>query len=451
MDSALKKAICKNSRVKSAALGARAFLPRRTLYSRGYFYILGLCRLYERDPGRVIPALGERLASLLRDSIENVPHYREVSPLEPGDIDGKNAHEALREFPYLEKKTVMDRRDDFINRRFNREKLSYSTSGGSTGEGIGLWRTRGENDMEKAFFGFEWGKMGFDFHKSRTVRFGMEGMGKEGGIPWARAGRRLLVSPYHLSDEWLETIYPEIEKFKPEFIHSYPSCAEVLARFMKKTGKPRMKLRGILLASEAFLPGQRELFSEAFDGPVSANYGLSERTNIAFSRIQGGGLVYELSEVYGVSENREDGRGNFEIVGTSYWNRAMPLIRYRTQDYGRIEGRGVIRSLDGRNREFLVSRSGGVIPGFTVKIDEFTWDYVRDFQVLQKKKGSIILRMAPRENFTAEIRDLILRKQEERWGGFFDISAEVVDEIPLTSSGKRRLVENLNHNRGDKS
>ena len=64
-------------------------------------------------------------------------------------------------------------------------------------------------------------------------------------------------------------------------------------------------------------------------------------------------ISYQLDNLYAYNENLEDEFGNNEIIGTSYWNEAMPFIRYKTQDFGKIDSNGFIKSLDGRGQTFL--------------------------------------------------------------------------------------------------
>ncbi len=438
----IKNGIKRNRRAKSLALQIKTLIPPKFIYSEKYFYILNLCNSYKKNKQSVLPVLKKQLAFLLKDCLANVPYYKEITKIRTEEINEENSYDILVSFPYLDKKTVMDNKESFLNKRFDRRKLFYGTSGGSTGQGIGVWRTKEETDTERAFFDFEWGKLGFNFLKSRTVRFGTEARKKENEYPVELAGNRLLISPYHLTDRWIEIIYSEIVAFKPDFIHTYPSCMEYVARYIKKSGKPKLKIKGLLLASEIFLPEQLKLFQETIEGSIISNYGLAERTNLAFSHIEESDFFYRLVDVYSFSENRKDEWGNFEIVGTSYWHSAMPLIRYRTQDFGKIEEGNIIRRLDGRNQEFLISKTGSKIPGFSIKIDEFTWDFIDTYQVVQTKMGAIILRVVPRKKLNEDIKKLILKKQKERWGDFFDITLEIAENIPRTVSGKRRLIIN---------
>ena len=47
-------------------------------------------------------------------------------------------------------------------------------------------------------------------------------------------------------------------------------------------------------------------------------------------------LSYHFNPLYGIVENYRDKNGEYELVGTGFWNHAMPLIRYRTHDLCRL-------------------------------------------------------------------------------------------------------------------
>jgi len=418
-------------------------VPRRWRYHQDYFEVFRLHRLAENGQHTLVNAIiAQRLASVLRDALTHVPYYRESIRVQVEDINESTVFEVLRVFPYLNKETIMQDPDCFLDERYPKRKLVYGTSGGSTGQGIGVWLDRRESHIEQAFFNYEWGKFGYIPHRSKVVRFGIEARKRENEIPWSQIGNRLLISPYHLNERWLPQIYSQISDFKPDFFHTYPSCLEMVARYIKYQGLPRIRAIGIFLASEAFTESQYELFKQTFDAPIKTHYGLCERTNLAFmyENDDKESFFYRLNPIYSFSENLPDEYGNQEIVGTSYWNHVMPFIRYRTQDFGLIEPDGIIRQLDGRRQEFLFTRTGAKIAGFSIKIDEFTWDYVRVYQVVQEQKGAIVLRILPRSDFNEHVKTRLLEKQTERWGEFFDISVELVESIPRTKSGKHRLI-----------
>ena len=124
-------------------------------------------------------------------------------------------------------------------------------------------------------------------------------------------------------------------------------------------------------------------------------------------------------------------------MGTSYWNDVMPLIRYRTQDYGEISD-GIMLELEGREQEFLTSKSGVRIPGISIMIDDFTFDYVEVFQVVQKERGKVEFHIKPRPQYSEDIGQRILVSQQAKWGDYFDLELVVTDRIERTVSGKIR-------------
>ena len=442
----IKRLIKTHRNIYRVALSAKKKIirPRKVNYCKEYFQVLKLNRLNENKEHKenIKLILAEKLSSLLRETLCHVPYYREAVSIKADDISADNAHTALKEFPYLSKKMIMDNREAFLNETFDTFSLTYSTSGGSTGEGIGVWRTDNERQIEKAFFDYEWEKLGYVNGKNKIVRFSTAARKRSSERPWEYGENYLYISPYHLNKQWVEEIYKEIVRFRPDFFHTYPSCLEMLARYMQDQNLPPIKCGGLLLASEIFTKDQYKLFKKKFAAPIKVHYGLSECSNLAFAYDSSDNeyIYYKLNRIYSYSENYQDTQG-YEIVGTSYWNFAMPFIRYRTQDYGKIEN-GIIHKLDGRSQDFLTACDGSKIPGFTIKIDEFTWDYLSVYQIVQNKIGEIILKVVPKSNFNQEIKELILKKQIDRWGGFFNITIEVVEKINRTKSGKHRLIVN---------
>ena len=72
--------------------------------------------------------LADKISMVLRNAIENVPYYRSLKlNIKPAEINKDNAKEALKIFPYLEKKTIMDNPDAFISNLYNKNRLDHLT------------------------------------------------------------------------------------------------------------------------------------------------------------------------------------------------------------------------------------------------------------------------------------------------------------------------------------
>jgi phenylacetate-CoA ligase len=415
----------------------RPYLPARLLYHPDYFRLRALLA----DDAAAIDALARRrLRGILVHALAHVPHYQHTVRLSTAEAAHEPLADVLAAFPYLTKDEVMAEQRAFLDSRLDPRQLLYATSGGSSGQGIGMWRNKRLADIEKAFFAHAWGRFGFSFDKSRILRIGADARRLAHETPLRVAGNRLMLSPYHVGAAHRAAIRAALDRFRPEYVHAYPSSAAALAELLDP-GDVDFPVRAVLLASEPVTPAQLAALRRLFDCPVSLNYGLSERTNLAFATCAGTeNPAYRFEPLYGWSENRWDG-ARAEIVGTSLWNDVMPLVRYRTGDYGAIDADGRCAAIDGRAQEFLIDRAGNRIPGLSIVIDEATWDVVRLYQVRQRHPGEIVLAVVARHGpLDAAQRAFLLDAQRRRWGDRFDITLQEERDIPLAPNGKRKLV-----------
>ncbi|MEO6561554.1 MAG: hypothetical protein ABIN99_00690 [Nitrosospira sp.] len=428
-------------RVESAYYTFRQWVPARVLYHPAYFYVLSLLEKCGKKSDLLEQAVAMRLRFILSEAVTQVPFYRESIKLTVEEIKrSEKPVELLQLFPFLEKEMVMDQQDRFLSDRYRKKHIYYVTSGGSSGQGIGLWRNRRVADIEKAFFAWERERFGFSLERSRYLRIGADARRKAGESPVWKFGNQLMLSPYHVNEQWRKEILLRLNEYKPEFINAYPSSLFELAQLIE-SDRLHFRPRAIFLASEPVLDYQLAKILDIFGAPISFHYGLTERTNLAFAEYRKGvKYSYRMNPLYGYAENRSID-GKFEIVGTSLWNDVMPLIRYCTADFGLIGKNGELEEIDGRAQEFLLDKSGNRIPGLSIIIDEPTWDFVKYYQVTQSKVGVIKILLVPKRGpLSEEQRKYVLTGQQKRWGEFFDIAVQEIDNIPLTPGGKRRLV-----------
>jgi phenylacetate-CoA ligase len=417
----------------------RSFLPARWLYHADYFLVQ---ELLAADQNLMAKFAEQRLRKVLGSALQFVPFYRRTVRLTARQVANEPLADLMERFPFIGKTQVMDCQHDFLDERKNTRWLLYAASTGSSGQCIGVWRSKRLADIEKAFYTHEWNSYGFNFHRSRYLRIGAEAVRPATEPPTRTAGNRLLLSPYHLSASNKAAIVGALNRFRPEYLHGYPSCVAALAELIQPC-ELDFQLRAVLLASEPVMPLQAAAIKRLFGCPISISYGLTERTNLAFSNWNGdAGSPYRFQPLYGLSENRMV-NGLAEIVGTSLWNDVMPLIRYCTGDVGLIDGDGYCPTIDGRAQEFVVDRYGNRIPGLSIMINADSYDYVRIYQIRQSEPGSITIAVVPRHGrLTREQRQQLLDIQLKYWGPQFDIGLDEVEDIPATESGKRQFVIN---------
>ncbi|MBF6617145.1 MAG: hypothetical protein ITG07_10520 [Candidimonas sp.] len=413
------------------------YLPERLVHSPLFFRLRDA--LLNPTPAKTEQLIQQRLRHTLLIAKKNVPFYKGL-PITTKTIANESPLELLNEFPFIEKDQIMDDQRSFINCKKLLLLSKYATSGGSSGRGIGIWRSKTSSDIEKLFFDVRWGALGYSATQSTILRIGADARRRQDEHPVWRSGHKLMLSPYHVNSAHLSLIFNALSASTIDFIHAYPSIMAELTRLLQSNSlPPPVKPQAIFLASEPSNIEQIHLIQRYWNCGIVLHYGLAERTNLAFYYHNdiNHAVTYKLEPLYSISENYPD---TTEIVGTSLWNDVMPLIRYRTKDHGIIKD-SVIHSLDGRSQDFLTDRNGNLIPGTSVVIDEVTWSKVRQYQVYQSEPGAVKIKVVPRyQRIEDDFLSYILNQQRARWGDFFDISVVVCDSIPLTPAGKTKLV-----------
>lgn len=412
----------------------RYFIPPGLLYHSAFFSTVQHLSLDANSHSSRI--VDERLRAILLLCMSKVPFYINNVNVKIEDIKHNQPHLILKEFPFLTKSDVISNADQLLNIDVAKRRLIKSISSGSTGHGIEVYRSKKTADIEKAFFSHYWGKYGFSFDKSRYIRIGQDALVSSEMPPTRKYGNRLMLSPVHIASNYRDVIHSDIESFKPEYIHGYPSCVYQLALLLE--GMPYKKFKAILLASEPAYTHQLEKIQQVFSCPISVNYGLTERTNLAFADYENGEpLCFKFDDFYSFNEFIESPAG-LEIVGTSYWNDVMPLLRYRTQDYCQKNGSDHFE-IFGREQSFLIGKNGNKIPSLIV--DDVQWDLISQIQIKQTQPGKLILYVVLKGSNNADEKLVqISRRQRHVWSSWFDVEVVCVDKIEKNISGKTTLV-----------
>jgi phenylacetate-CoA ligase len=178
-------------------------------------------------------------------------------------------------------------------------------------------------------------------------------------------------------------------------------------------------------------------------------YSLTERAAI------GGECEYSedlhIHPLFAYTELLDLKGGYKEMVSTGFTNYAMPFIRYRTGDIvtdcsetcnkcGR--NHIMVGNIEGRADDFLVGRSGEIIPRLMPWIRIF--QNVRQFQFLQEEQGRAYLKIVKAKEYSDGDTHIIKSKLEDMLGPMKNtIAIEIVfvENIPPLSSGKIKMVE----------
>lgn len=331
-----------------------------------------------------------------------------------------------------------------------RDRL-YITTGGSTGVPVGFHLQKGvSRPKEQAFLEAQWRRAGWEPGARLAVIRGHVTTDQAGGRIASYDATRdwLMLSSYHLTEARLPEYLEAIERFRPDILHAYPSAALQLAEFLERAGQSwRIPLRCVLAGSERLNLPQKRLLERVFGCRVFRWYGHSERVVLAAEGTRS--ELFHFWPTYGYVEFGEpDAEGYREVIGTSFHNLAMPLVRYRTGDYVRLADPRrdgdleypwpAVAEIAGREQEFLVSGEGRRISLTAFNMHDAIFDGLYAVQFYQEQPGYAEFRYVPSPAFHASRLDAIQAGIRRKLGDDFFVEFRQVQETERTSRGKHR-------------
>jgi Coenzyme F390 synthetase len=269
---------------------------------------------------------------------------------------------------------------------------------------------------------------------------------------YAVGGRRLVLSSAHLSESTLPSFLSELRKFRPDILWVHPTMLEVFCRLLARSGEP-LRVTGVLCGSEMLAPEVWKLARELLGCAIVDYYGLAERVAFAYATSPGEHFFFPGYAAIELLPHASDGNESwYEIVGTTLWNKAMPLVRYSTGDLIRTTTRCSERELEeiaygirpfsaiaGRSQDVLLSPNGrAVTPG--VSHIAHGVEHVLRLQIVQHAADRIALRVLAGPRFSQADADRLLRNAQKKAPPPARIDIEIVDSLERTAAGKTPLV-----------
>lgn len=438
--------------VKSAAGHAYRLLPAAWRLGRAYPAFQELIQEGAHWSGADTAACQLRqLRATLLQAASDCPFYQKSfarAGFRPEDL---RSIEDLQRCPLLEKRDLQDHRDAMVSTALPARQRLYMTTGGSTGAPVGFYLQKGASrPKEQAFLEALWRRGGwFEGARMAVIRGHTVGSGAGGrAVAYDAARNWLLVSSSHLTRERIPEILERIERFKPDLLHAYPSAALQLAGFLQESGqKWRLPLRGLLCGSERLALPQKRLLQSVFGCRVFRWYGHAERVVQAGEGCQS--ELFYFWPQYGLVEfGPPNAEGLCEIIGTSFHNPVMPLIRYRTGDLARLADPlrdgplefpwPAVSDIVGRGQEFLVGSAGRRVSLTALNMHDALFDDLYAVQFFQESAGRVEVRYVPGPGFHSSRLAVIAAGLDRKLGSDFEMRFRQVRDTERTAGGKHR-------------
>jgi phenylacetate-CoA ligase len=444
--------------VQRAAGKAYRCLPARWRWGARYGEFKKLAAEAETwDPERIVEYQTRQLRQTLIHAGNYCPFYQRRFAEARFQPELLRSPEDLARCPFTTKEDLQRHRDELASRNIPPRQRLYITTGGSTGAPVGFHLQKGvSRPKEQAFLEAQWARAGYARSSRLAVIRGHVTTDRAAG-PIARYDATrdwLMLSSYHLTEARLPEYLEALERFRPDILHAYPSAALQLAEYLERSGQSwRIPLRCILAGSERLNIPQKRLLERVFGCRVFRWYGHAERVVLAAEGRRS--ELFHFWPAYGFVEFGEpDAAGFCEVIGTTFHNLAMPLVRYRTGDYVRLADPRVdgdlefpwpaVAEIAGREQEFLVSREGRRISLTAFNMHDDIFDGLYAVQFFQDTPGVAEFRYVPSPQFHASRLEAIRAGVQRKLGDDFTVVFREVRETERTARGKHRwLVSSL--------
>jgi phenylacetate-CoA ligase len=379
------------------------------------------------------------IKALLKHSITTTPFYKNLNLTE---------HD-FEQFPVINKNIINNDLKAFRSRAYVGKKTTIKFTSGSTGTPFKVFHNQNKiyrNNADTIYFsrlaGFKVGYQlwylrywGLNFKKSKFKN-------------WIQNLKPVKV--LNLSENRIESIIKKIKRSRGnKGWLGFPSAFEQICKYLDhKNAEPiDANFKFIIGMSEGINDYTKKRMSYYFNCPMVSRY--SNMENGILAQQLANQVVFQMNwasyyfEILNMDNDQIAKKGELgRIVVTDLYNYAMPLIRYDTGDIGTIDYTAsppTLKKIEGRKTDAIFDTQGDIVSSF-IMINSIRYKGIKQIQLIQEDRINYTIKLNCTKRFKS--RKKLTKKFKKFLGSDAEIKIEVTDEIPLLTSGKRKMTLN---------
>lgn len=395
------------------------------------------------------------LRNLVQHAYDHTVYYRELFDrlhLKPSDIQSK---EDLEKLPVIRKKDVAENYEKFLAADYKQYHPMKRATGGTTGVSFPYfndtksWAVNWATKMRV----FDWGGYTFGDDVLGVLAGGSLVANDKLSIKnrlWRYLNNYYTMPITHMDSATMMGYYEHLKSKKIKFLRGYPTAVFTFADFLKGEGLS-LKLQSVFTTAEMLYDAQRKVIEEVFQCKVFDMYGCGDGMGHASECECHEGLhicqdasIMQIVDADGV-EVAAGQEG--EIVLTSLFDYAMPLLRYAPGDMAIKAdcpcscGRSMplIKKIIGRTTDIIQLSNGRVLNGLSIPFEAMIGE-LNHFQIVQKRPDFVEVLLEPKTELSEKQIKSIEDMMRFHCGEGVSVAVRIVEEIPLPKSGKLRYV-----------
>lgn len=391
---------------------------------------------------------------ILQYHLQNNPFYKKF-------IGAKNIS-TWEDIPVLRKKDLQIPLKERLSKDFRKTNIYQNKTSGSSGKPFHFAK-------DKMSHALTWAVI-IDRYLQYNLSFGASFQARFYGIPLDVYGNskerlkdilsnRLRFPVFDLSDIALKNYLDIFQKKKFEYVYGYTSSLVLFASYLKKNNlilsKVCKTLCYCIVTSEMLFEDDKKTLEQTFGVPILNEYGASELDIIAFTDPQDNFLLNSETLLIEFLDNNDlpvskGTPGN--LVITSLYNKAHPMIRYAIDDVGVLgtastPKKMILEKLIGRTNDVAILASGKKIPGLTfyyvTKSIIKDLGTIKEFIVEQKNINTFIISYIASE----ELNKKQINKIKKALALYVEENLSVIiNKVPIIKRGKSgKLKQFISH------
>ncbi len=314
----------------------------------------------------------QQLIKIVRHAGKSVPYYRNLFieiGFNPEEFNGRND---LHLIPTLDKETVRTRKKDLISDKAEKFGINRVSTSGTTGTPLHLILddSTDANFLASLIRCYHWSGYRF-FRKTFSLQSYYL---KNRDIEYKRLYNVIRFDSCGLRPESAIEAVKMINRYKPTFFMGFPFDIVMLIRFAKEAGISINRPKSVLCYGETLSQKKREFLESELGCPVFDFFSHHECVAMIAECEHGVKHLIEdfaCNEIVDEAGNDCSESGEGELIGTTLYNYAMPLIRYKTGDQVVLRNRSQkcscgrefqeIKEVKGKQTDYLETPDGRVL------------------------------------------------------------------------------------------
>jgi phenylacetate-CoA ligase len=391
---------------------------------------------------QIIEYQNNKLKEIITYSGKYVPYYRNLFKEIGLDTREFKGIEDMDKIPLLDKETLRTRTDEFISDNVHFYKCKTEKTSGSTGTPLSLQldqysRANKYSAVLRAYFwaGYKLGERVFLIKGLSET--------KKRDYGYDISSNKIFLNSSRMTKSNCIAVAKLIQKFKPHFFVGYARSFIDFINIIESEGISIPLPKGLFCFGESVSPQVRKYLETKLHTHMFDFYSHAENTVMI---CQHDDHYQYLTEDFFFPEILDE-EGNIdancygELVGTSFYNYSMPLIRYKTRDYVTLANRKLskysfrmVDRIEGRMDDFLILPDGRKI-----YFAEGALGYAKGVitgQYIQDRIDHIIINLIVDSDFEEAYFKDIEKGLKKRIGDCMTFSFNIVSELEKKSSGK---------------